>query len=57
MKLLTVLAVAILGAQPAQAQLAQRNQLGITMGHVHLVVKDVDAQKHFWVDVMGGTVV
>jgi len=57
MKLLTFLAVSILGVLPAQAQLAQRNQLGITMGHVHLVVKDVEVQKQFWTAVFGGTVV
>jgi catechol 2,3-dioxygenase-like lactoylglutathione lyase family enzyme/predicted enzyme related to lactoylglutathione lyase len=57
MKLLTLVMTAILGATPAYAQLAQRNQLGITMGHVHLVVKDVEAQKHFWISVMGGTLV
>src|SRR5256885_12783378 len=57
MKCLTFLAVAVLAAVPADAQLAQRNQLGLTMRHVHLTVKDVDAQKHFWVDVMGGTLV
>ena len=57
MKLLTFLALAILGAAPAQAQLVQRNQLGITMGHVHLVVKDVEAQKRFWISEMGGTLV
>ena len=27
------------------------------MGHVHLAVKDVAAQKHFWTDIMGGTLV
>ena len=27
------------------------------MGHVHLAVKDVDAQRQFWTSVMGGTVV
>src|SRR5262245_55819966 len=34
-----------------------RNQLGLTMGHVHLVVKDVDAQKRFFIDTLGGTLV
>lgn len=57
MKLLPFLAAAILCTAPAYAQLAERNQLGITMGHVHLTVKDVEAQRHFWVEVMGGTVV
>ena len=27
------------------------------MGHMHLYVKDVAAQTHFWVDIMGGKVV
>lgn len=44
-------------AAPARAQLAERNQIGVTMGHVHLVVRDVDAQKQFWTSVMGGTIV
>ena len=57
MKFLTFLTAAVLTSVPADAQLAQRNQLGLTMGHVHLTVKDVDAQKHFWIDVMGGTLV
>jgi catechol 2,3-dioxygenase-like lactoylglutathione lyase family enzyme len=39
------------------AQLAMANQLGLTMGHVHLVVKDVEVQKRFWTDVFGGTIV
>ncbi|MEQ1887368.1 MAG: VOC family protein [Bryobacteraceae bacterium] len=41
-------------AIPASAQLAPQNIAGVTMGHVHLNVKDVAAQKHFWVDIMGG---
>lgn len=47
----------LLGAGAARAQLVMRNQLGITMGHVHLTVKDVEAQKQFWTTVMGGTIV
>jgi len=57
MKLFPCLTLAMLAALPAQAQLAQRNQLGVTMGHMHLTVKDVDAQKHFWIDLMGGKLV
>jgi predicted enzyme related to lactoylglutathione lyase len=57
MKFLTCLAIALLTVTPARAQLVQRNQLGITMGHMHLVVKDVEAQKQFWINVMGGTLV
>jgi catechol 2,3-dioxygenase-like lactoylglutathione lyase family enzyme len=54
---LAILALAIRSAVPARAQLVEPNQIGLRMGHVHLAVKDVDAQKHFWVSVMGGTLV
>jgi len=58
MKRLTfVVAILVLVAAPAHAQLVMPNQLGLTMGHVHLVVKDVEAQKQFWVSVMGGELV
>jgi catechol 2,3-dioxygenase-like lactoylglutathione lyase family enzyme len=57
MKHLTFLAVVILWTTPAAAQLAEPNQVGLTMGHVHLAVKDVDAHKQFWISEMGGTLV
>src|SRR5487761_1086398 len=44
-------------ALPTAAQLAPANSAGVTMGHIHLFVKDVEAQKHFWTVTMGGTVV
>lgn len=47
----------LLVAAPASAQLFQPNQLGVTMGHVHLTVSDVDAHKRFWIDHLGGTLV
>jgi len=50
-------AAALLCATPALAQLVEPNQNGVRMGHVHLVVKDVDAQKQFWIGIMGGTLV
>lgn len=52
-----VLAVALLSASSAFAQLAEPNQVGVRMGHMHLNVRDVDAQKHFFVDQLGGTLV
>ena len=55
--LATFLALVMSWAAPARAQLAEPNQIGVTMGHVHLAVRDVDAQKQFWIDVMGGTLV
>ena len=44
-------------AAPARAQLAEPNQIGVRFSHVHLVTKDVEAQKRFWISVMGGTLV
>src|SRR5262249_8003573 len=42
----------------AFAQLAEpANDLGVQLGHIHLVVKDVDAQTRFWTEMMGGKVV
>src|SRR5579871_7006225 len=54
MKRRTLLASLLFCAIPALAQLAPPNAAGVTMGHIHLHVKDVAAQTHFWVDVMGG---
>jgi catechol 2,3-dioxygenase-like lactoylglutathione lyase family enzyme len=57
MRVVYVAIIALACAAPVQAQLGERNQLGIRMGHVHLLVRDVDAQKRFWTDVMGGKLV
>jgi hypothetical protein len=34
-------------------QTAAPNEVGISMGHVHLVVADVEAQKKAWIDAFG----
>ncbi len=47
--------LAAFAAIPALAQLAPPNDLGVSMGHVHLNVSDMAAEKHFWVDVLGAT--
>ena len=39
----------------ALAQLAPPNAAGITFGQIHLIVKDVDAERRFFIDMMGGT--
>ena len=59
MKICICLAVAAaaFAILPASAQLAPPNSAGVTMGHIHLFVKDVEAQKKFWTETMGGTVV
>jgi catechol 2,3-dioxygenase-like lactoylglutathione lyase family enzyme len=47
-------AILLLGfAASASAQLAAPGQSGVSMGHVHLNTKDPEAQKKFWVDVIG----
>jgi catechol 2,3-dioxygenase-like lactoylglutathione lyase family enzyme len=58
MRVLILLAItSVWAAPPASAQLMPPNSAGVTMGHIHLFVKDVEAQKHFWTATMGGTVV
>lgn len=44
-------------SRPAAAQLAQPNDIGVALGHMHLAVKDVEAQKQFWTTMLGGTLV
>ncbi len=41
----------------AFAQLPAGNGKGVAMGHLHLLVKDVDAHKKLWVDTLGAKVV
>jgi catechol 2,3-dioxygenase-like lactoylglutathione lyase family enzyme len=57
MKVACALALALVLVAPASAQLGERNQLGIRMGHVHLLVRDIDAHKQFWTSVLGGKLV
>jgi catechol 2,3-dioxygenase-like lactoylglutathione lyase family enzyme len=57
MKLATALVLAATVAAPAYAQLGERNQLGVRMGHMHLLVRDVAAHKHFWIDQVGARLV
>ena len=54
MKTWIVFALALFLAAPMMAQLAPPNAAGVTMGHVHYTVKDVEAQKRFWIDNLGG---
>ena len=57
MRLLLTAALALSFALPAHAQLAPPNAAGITYGHVHLSVKDIEVHKKLWVDHFGGVVV
>lgn len=51
------LALIALSAGPARAQLAPPSAAGITYGHVHLTVRDLELHKKLWVEHFGGTVV
>jgi len=53
---LTVVATLLTGAAGPRvhAQLAAPGSSGVVMGHLHLTVKDLDAQKKFWA-ALGGT--
>jgi catechol 2,3-dioxygenase-like lactoylglutathione lyase family enzyme len=42
---------------PALAQLATPNSAGLTYGHVHLNVADIEVHKQIWVDHFGGELV
>lgn len=49
--------LALVFAPPAGAQLATPNDNGITYGHVHLNVSDIEVHKKLWVEWFGGEVV
>ena len=54
-KVLSAITVAMLAwATPALGQLAPANDLGVALGHIHVTVKDVEAQKKFWTEMLGG---
>ena len=43
----------IAAARPAGAQLAPPNPAGVSMGHLHILVKDVEASRRLWVKGLG----
>jgi catechol 2,3-dioxygenase-like lactoylglutathione lyase family enzyme len=55
--MLLLVLIALVVAVPADAQLAPPNAAGITYGHVHLSVSDLELHKKLWVEHFGGTVV
>jgi len=50
------LVICALAWLPAYGQLAAPNDSGVSIGHVHLIVKDPEAQKKVWVDALGAQV-
>ncbi len=57
MRIATLTLIPLLAAATLPAQLMPPNAAGVTLGHIHLIVKDVDAQTRFLVDMLGGVVV
>ncbi|PCJ27096.1 MAG: hypothetical protein COA96_04055 [SAR86 cluster bacterium] len=57
MKLLSSLLFLLLLSSSASAQLATPNPAGLTYGHVHLNVSDIELHKQIWVDHFNGVVV
>ena len=53
----TMLTLIVILAAPLSAQLPPPNAAGVTAGHIHLMVRDPDAHKKIWVDVLGAQVV
>ena len=53
-RLILILGLAALLPSTARAQLAAPNDAGVSMGHLHFNVQDVDAAKKFWI-AFGGT--
>ncbi|MEO8052717.1 MAG: VOC family protein [Acidobacteriota bacterium] len=49
-------AIAVLSIAPLSAQLAPPNAMGVSIGHVHVNARDVEAQQRFWTQ-LGGTLV
>ena len=56
MKLLLTAVALLLLVSPAHAQLAVPNAAGLTYGHVHLNVSDIELHKRLWVEHFGGVV-
>lgn len=53
---MAVLLAAALLARDARAQLPAPNAAGVSMGHLHYHVKDVDANKRFWLSLGGASI-
>jgi catechol 2,3-dioxygenase-like lactoylglutathione lyase family enzyme len=56
-RLMMAAALLLAVAGPARAQLSPMNAAGVTYGHVHLNISDIEVHKKLWVDIFGGTFV
>ena len=57
MKQLIYLVLSFLVIPNGYSQLATPNENGITFGHVHLNISDIEQQKQIWVEHFNGSVV
>lgn len=57
MRFLPLATLALFAAAPATAQLAAPNAAGVTYGHFHLTVAEMDVHTALWTEHFGGTVV
>ncbi len=55
--ILLFLSFVFVGRTPAGAQFAPKNESGVTLAHIHLIVSDMDAQKQFWTAIMDGKLI
>jgi catechol 2,3-dioxygenase-like lactoylglutathione lyase family enzyme len=56
MRFLAFLTILAATASQSFAQLTAPNEAGVTMGHIHLYVHDIESQQHFWEQVGATTV-
>jgi catechol 2,3-dioxygenase-like lactoylglutathione lyase family enzyme len=56
MRILAFAIALLIAAVDARAQLAAPNEAGVSMGHLHYRVRDVEANKRFWL-ALGGTAI
>ena len=57
MRRLTLFSLLLMSTAPVAAQLPPPNAAGVSAGHLHMMVRDPDAHKKIWVDVLGAQVV
>jgi catechol 2,3-dioxygenase-like lactoylglutathione lyase family enzyme len=57
MRQLTTILLLLACAVPAVAQLPAANEVGVSSGHMHMMVRDPEAHKKIWTEVLGGQLV
>ena len=57
MRFRSIFTIVLFSTAPLAAQLPAPNAAGVSAGHTHLMVRDPDAHKKIWVDVLGAQVV